>query len=165
MKTKRMNKLPRTIIVLFIALLLSGCLFPVMWSKTGYGISINVPIIHKDLIASIQNTLRAEEFELKTDNDYKWKREFTYNKYVAAAFKKVEDPYIHLTLSYETYEKGQTAEQVTSFQIGMGNMDGQQTQLKQEMDRIADIMVSVLRGSVGEENITVERKATPGRPF
>lgn len=45
------------------------------------------------------------------------------------------------------------------------NRDGQQTQLRQEMDRLADIIVSVLRSGVSEQNIIVERKATPGRPF
>ncbi len=136
-----------------------------MWTKTGYHVTIDVPITDKDVIASIQNTLRAEDFELQDEKDFKWKREFSYSKFVSTSSKKVDDPYIHLTLSYETHRKGQTAEQITSFHIGMGNVDGQLTQLKQEIDRIADIIISVLRSRVGEEDITVERKPAPGRPF
>lgn len=162
---KNIAFLLESVLPCFLLLTCYGCLFPVMWTKTGYAIRINIPIIHKDVIASTQNTLRAEDFELRTENDFKWKREFLYSKYVSSASNKVEDPYIHLTLSYETYEKGQTADQVTSFRIGLGNVDGQQTQLKQEMDRIADIIISVLRSRVGEENIIVERKAVFSRAF
>jgi hypothetical protein len=162
MRTKRISKLLTAITSLFIALFLGGCLFPMMWGKPGYGISIDVPIISKDAVDSIQNALIAEEFELRAEKDFNWKRDFSYSKYVAAESKKVDHPYINLTLSYE---KGQSPERVTAFSIGLGNeWEGQQPQMKHEMDRIADIIISILRGSVGQENITVERKAI-GPPF
>ena len=159
MRTKYVGR-----IVLFIPLLMMGygCLFPVMWGKPGYGISIDVPIIHKDAIDSVQNALRAEDFELKAEKDFNWKRDFSYIKYVAAVSKNVDHPYINLTLSYE---KGQTPEQMTSFSIGMGNeWEGQQPQLKQEMDNTANLIIAELKKHVGEANITVERKAI-GPPF
>jgi len=137
----------------FCVLLLTGCLFPAMWGKPGYGISIDVSMLHKDAVDSVRNALIAEGFELRTGEDFNWKRDFSYSKYVSTASKKVDHPYINLTLSYE---KGQFPEQMTSFSIGLGNeWEGQHPQLKQEMDRIADIIISILRGSVDEENITI----------
>jgi hypothetical protein len=135
-----------------------------MWSKPGYGISITVPMVHKDAITSIQNTLRTEEFELKSEKEFYVRDLFSYSKDITNVAKKVDHPYILLTLSYDKV-KGQIAEQVTSFKIGMGNeWDGQQPQLKQEMDRTADILISELTKIIGKENIIVERTAI-GPPF
>ena len=152
----------RIILIIPFLLMGYGCIFPMMWGKPGYGISIDVPIIHKDTIDSVRNALIAEGFELKAEEDFNWKRDISFRKYIATASKQVDHPYINLTLSYE---KGQTPEQMKSFSIGMGNeWEGQQPQMKQEIDKTADILIAVLRRFVGEEDIKVERKAT-GPPF
>ncbi len=121
-------------------------------------------MIHKDAITSMRNTLKAEGFELKSEKEFYVRDLFSYSKYIANVAKKADHPYILLTFSYDKV-KGQIAEQVTSFSIGMGNeWEGQQPQLKQEMERTADILTSELKKFVGPADITVERKAI-GPPF
>ncbi len=150
--------------MLFMVTFLGGCLFPVMWNKPGYGISLTVPAIHKDAITSIKNTLKAENFELTSEKQFYVRDLFSYSKNIADLATKVDHPYISLTFSYDKI-KGQIPEQVTSFTIGIGNeWNGQQPQLKRQMDRTADILISELKKFVGQENITVERTAI-GPPF
>lgn len=159
---KKVISAHRILLVLLCLLLLSGCLLTAMIGKPGYGIDIYVPIVHKDIIEFARNALMAEDFKLIDEKDYNWKREIRFKKYIAPTSERDYRNFIYLELSYE---KGQTPELMASLRIGMGNAwVGQQPQFKQEMERLTNIIISVLGSSMGEEDIKIERSVT-GPPF
>ena len=153
MRLKNYNYLVALIPLTFI---LGGCLFPVMWSKPGYIISIEVQKTNKKAASSLEDALKELSFDMLEERR-KGERCDLYSRRVVVD-KRIEHPYVRTVVCYSA---DQESDQLNDFRILIYNdWDGQDSQLKKEIDKVADILIAELKKLVGEENIKVERKAT-----
>jgi len=145
---------------LLIFMILHGCFFPVMWSTPGYMVSIESQKVNKKDAAVIEGVLSEHDFNAAakrvTDERCVW-----YKKDIAAG-KQIDHPYVKVGVCYDD---GPGKDIVKDFRILVMNAwEGRNAQLKQEIDSIADILITELKKLVRAENIAVRRKTT-GPPF
>ena len=148
----------RIFLALFCLLLLSGCVLTAMTGNPGYEISMMVPIIQKDDIDSIKKTIEKQNYILNDEIEKDGRIFLSYRKDISTPNRKITRPYIFVWISFNK-------ERMTIFRIEIRNeWSGQESLLKHEMDRIADIIYSELKSRVGQENITIDRRPV-GQPF
>ena len=142
-------------VILLLCMILHGCLIPGIWSNPGYAANIKVQNIYKQDISLIETIL--------AENNFKWAARPVGSKECDWYAKNIigdqlKHPLVEIGICFNTEDK---ADPIKYFKILIFNdFKGQDPQLKQEIDSIADILTAELKKLVGEENIKVERKAT-----
>ena len=148
------------VLITLLFMMLQGCLFPVMWSNPGYMVSIEAQKIYKKDVVLFEDVLKEHNFNTSAKRGTSiicvW-----YKKDMSTG-RRLEHPFVKTAVCYNEVP-GTDMVKDFSFLI-MNEWDGQDPELKQEIDSIADILIAELRKLVCTENITVERKAT-GPPF
>ena len=139
-------------------LLLNGCIFPVMWGNPGYMIDIEAKKINRENVKKLEQSVRDQNYNLFTESN---NRCIQFSK-VVTADKQIKHPYVGILICYdENKEFGQITEFGT---LIINEWEGQRPEIKQEINRMGDLLYDELVKFVGEENLTIERKAT-GPPF
>jgi len=156
----RLKKLYSTVSITLVFMMLHGCLFPVMWSNPGYMVSIEAKKIYKKDVVLFEDILKEHNFDTAV------KRETSiicvWHKKDMSTGRQIKHPFVKTAVCYNEIP-GTDMMKDFSFLI-MNEWEGQDPELKHEIDSIANILIAELKKLVGEENIRVERKAT-GPPF
>jgi hypothetical protein len=149
----------RALSISFAFLLLCGCFFPLRWIEYGYLVHIKVKGINSIDIHILEQLIRRESYgsigHTKEDT-----HTFAEYRKTITSDKKIKHPNIRIGLFYDDIK-----DQKTNLSIHILNeWQGKDPPLKQEIDRMGDILYAKLVELVGQENITIVRKST-GPPF
>jgi len=153
---------------LIIVLLLNGCfLHPVLGS--GYIVDIKVlediTIEDKD-IAQLQQIAKTEKF-ISKQTPSPDKRECLYfgNDLEASKFRHLNYRFIVLGYCYDKGKSSDTDKVLGNLRVLIYNdWEGQDSVLKQEIDRLGDVFYGELAAKFGRANVKIERRRT-GPPF
>jgi hypothetical protein len=132
-----------------------------MWSNPGFMIDIEAEEINKKDIEILELSLKDQNYSLFSTRE---KENFGCNQYSKAitADEQIKHPAVTVLICYDDNKE---LGRITKFGILiMNEWEGQKPQIKQEIQRIGNILYAELIELVGKENVTIERKAT-GPPF
>lgn len=139
---------------------LNGCVFPVMWSNPGFMIDIDVEKIKKEQILTLESLLINQDYNLFSARR-KDKRCVQYSKIITTD-KQTEHPVVDVLLCYD---ENKELDKIAKFGVLIINAwEGQRPEIKNEINRIGNIMYDELTTMVGKDNISIKRKTT-GPPF
>jgi hypothetical protein len=142
------------LILVFIFILFTGC------DKTGYIVIISVDHFKYNDLQQIELMLKEKGFETVV-----WERKKDIPKYFGEVYslfgKKVSNKPYHFVDVYLNYVKDVPNSVARNLRIEVHNiyMGMNSTELKDEIDKIGDLIYQELVNRVGKGNVLIDRKA------